>query len=158
MFKVSVNAQLAKSYAPQLAQQLRRAHRLIKPELTDLSIALVGDEQMSALHNQYMGIDSPTDVLTFEIDHGARGNVTAGEVVVCVPEARRQATLRGTRANDEILLYALHGLLHLCGYDDKSAPGFKRMHAMEDRILTKIGVGPVFAGDNRKSKRGRNTR
>lgn len=155
MFRVSVNAQLAKSFAPQLARQLRRAHRLIKPRLTELSVALVDDERMATLHNQYMGIDSPTDVLTFELDRDARERVIAGEVVVCVPEARRQAKQRGTRANDEILLYALHGLLHLCGYDDKTAAGFKRMHAMEDRILTKLGVGPVFAAN---PKRGSNVR
>ncbi len=145
MFKVSVNAQLAKSLAPDVARGLRRAHRMIKSNLLDLSVALVGDERMRQLHNVYLGIDSPTDVLTFELDRDSRGRVQTGEVVVCVPEARRQAKLRGTEAKNEVLLYALHGMLHLCGYDDKTGGSFKRMHAAEDRILTKLGVGPVFA-------------
>ena len=152
MFKVSVSAQLAKSFAPRISRQLRRAHQFVKPKLRELSVALVGDNRMRELHNMYMGIDSPTDVLTFELDHDPRGKVLAGEVVVCVPEARRQAKLRGTRAVDEVLLYALHGMLHLCGHDDKTAQGFKRMHAMEDRILTRLGVGPVFSKSISKSK------
>lgn len=144
MFRVSVNAQTAKPFAPDVARKLRRAARQLNSQLNELSIAFVDDEHMRALHNQYMGIDSPTDVLTFELDHDPRGKVLSGEVVICVPEARRQAKLRGTRAQDELLLYALHGMLHLCGFDDRTATGFKRMHAMEDRILTQIGVGKVF--------------
>jgi probable rRNA maturation factor len=144
MFRISVNAQLAKPFAPILARQLRRAHRMINLPLEGLSVALVNDARMSELHDRYMNIDSPTDVLTFELDHDARGRVTSGEVVVCVPEAKRQAKTRGTRPQDEILLYALHGMLHLCGFDDKSTAGFKRMHAMEDRILTKLGVGAAI--------------
>jgi probable rRNA maturation factor len=163
MFKVSVNAQLAKSSAPQLARQLRRAHAMLKPPLAELSVALIDDAQITELHDRYMGIDSPTDVLTFELDHDGRGHVTSGEVVVCVPEARRQAKQRGTSVYDELLLYALHGMLHLCGYDDRTAAGFRRMHAMEDRILTRLGVGPVFAFANATSpgatarKRGRHS-
>jgi probable rRNA maturation factor len=145
MLKVSVNAQLAKSFASQIARQLRRAHRLIKPQLNELSIALVNDDRMRELHDRYLGIDSATDVLTFELEHDARGRVTGGEVVVCVPEARRQARKNRTRPQDEVLLYALHGMLHLCGYDDTTAAAYKRMHAMEDRILTELGIGPVFA-------------
>ncbi|MBC8107210.1 MAG: rRNA maturation RNase YbeY [Anaerolineae bacterium] len=139
-----MNAKTAKPFAAPIARQLRRAHRQLNPRLNELSVAFVGDERMRALHNQYTGLDSATDVLTFELDHDTRGKVLAGEVVVCVPEARRQAKLRGTRAQDEVLLYALHGMLHLCGFDDRTAAGFKRMHAMEDRILTQIGVGKVF--------------
>jgi probable rRNA maturation factor len=152
MFRVSVNAQTAKSFAPQVARQLRRAARQLNPKLNDLSVAFVGDERMRALHNRYLGIDSPTDVLTFELDYDSRGKVLSGEVIVCVPEARRQAKLRGTRAQDEVLLYALHGMLHLCGYDDHTTAGFKRMHAMEDRILTQIGVGKVFDHGNGKTQ------
>lgn len=155
MFRVSVNAQTAKSFAPHVARQLRRAARQLKPKLNELSVAFVSDERMRALHHRYMGIDSATDVLTFELDHDPRGKVVSGEVVVCVPEARRQARLRGTRAQDEVLLYSLHGMLHLCGYDDKTAAGFKRMHRMEDRILTQLGVGKVFDHANAQPARHR---
>jgi probable rRNA maturation factor len=99
---------------------------------------------MAQLHERFMGIPGPTDVLTFPLDEDAGGRVTAGEVVVCVPEAVRRANFEGHPPERELLLYALHGLLHLCGYDDRTAGGFRRMHRTEDMILTQLGIGPVF--------------
>ena len=100
---------------------------------------------MAQLHEQFMGVRGPTDVLTFPLEKDEAGNVVAGEVVVCVPEARRQARARGVAVERELLLYALHGMLHLCGYDDRTARAFRTMHRTEDRILTQLGVGPVFS-------------
>jgi probable rRNA maturation factor len=99
---------------------------------------------MAALHEQFLGIPGPTDVLTFPLDEDDEGRVTAGEIVICVPEARRQTKRNGVGVERELLLYALHGMLHLCGYDDRTAAAFRTMHATEDRILTQLGVGPVF--------------
>jgi len=114
---------------------------------------------MSALHKQFMGISGPTDVLTFPLDVDAGGRPVAGEVVVCVPEARRRAKEHGVSLERELLLYALHGLLHLCGYDDRTDASFRAMHRTEDQILTRLGVGPVFASGkataSRKASRGR---
>ena len=44
----------------------------------------------------------------------------------------------------ELALYVVHGCLHLCGHDDRRPTDFSKMHALEDRILTNIGIGPVF--------------
>jgi probable rRNA maturation factor len=109
-----------------------------------MSLVLVGDAVMSRLHNEYMNIDAPTDVLTFPIDQDRRGQTTTGEVFVCIPEARRQARARGTPLASEVLLYSLHGMLHLCGFDDRTEVDFRRMHRTEDTILTRLGVGAVF--------------
>jgi probable rRNA maturation factor len=92
-----------------------------------------------------MGIPGPTDVLTFPLEADAGGRVTGGEVVVCVPEARRRAREHRTRLEHELLLYALHGMLHLCGYDDRTQRAYAKMHRTEDQILKKLGIGPVFA-------------
>jgi probable rRNA maturation factor len=70
--------------------------------------------------------------------------VTSGEVVLCVDEAARQAAEQGHTVAEELLLYAVHGLLHLCGYDDRTPADFAVMHAREDEILTHIGVGRLF--------------
>ena len=117
---------------------------MLESPVKELSVVFVGDSQMSALHERFMGISGPTDVLTFPLEQDARGHVTGGEVVVCVPQARRQARLRGTRLREEALLYALHGLLHLCGYDDRTQSAYNAMHQKEDEILGLLGVGPVF--------------
>jgi probable rRNA maturation factor len=110
-----------------------------------MSVALVGDRRMGVLHEGFMGIAGATDVLTFELDHDARGRVVAGEVVVCVPYAVREAKRRGVEARKEVLLYALHGMLHLCGFDDRTDRDFAIMHRREDEILKRLGVGIVFA-------------
>ena len=142
---ISITAPLAREHVPFLREQLPRAHAILAPALAELSLALVNDARMAALHAQFMGISGPTDVLTFELDHNAKGDVTAGEVIVCVSEARRQAKMRGLDLRIELLLYALHGMLHLCGFDDTSERGFRTMHRREDDILTQLGFGPVFA-------------
>jgi len=113
-----------------------------------MSLVLVGDAVMSRLHKEYMNIDAPTDVLTFPIDENERGQVISGEVFVCVPEARRQSKARGTPLASEVLLYSLHGMLHLCGFDDRTERDFRRMHRTEDKILTRLGVGAVFKMGN----------
>lgn len=118
---------------------------MLRPPLRWMSLALVGDSTMTRLHKQYLGIHGPTDVLTFELDYDDRGRVTAGEVVVCVPEARRRAKKLGSPLERELLLYALHGMLHLVGFDDRTAAGFREMHRREDDILRRLGIGPVFA-------------
>jgi rRNA maturation RNase YbeY len=84
-------------------------------------------------------------VLTFPIDEDSRGRPTAGEVYVCIPEAHRQARLRAANPRTEVLLYALHGMLHLSGFDDKTKYGYRRMHRTEDDILNRLGVGRVFS-------------
>ena len=113
--------------------------------LEALSVVLVGDRRMSALHEAFMKIAGPTDVLTFPLELDDRGRATAGEVIVCVPEARRQAKVRKIEPRLEVLLYALHGMLHLMGHDDRTDRAFRIMHRTEDAILTELGFGPVFA-------------
>jgi probable rRNA maturation factor len=137
---------------------LLAAHRLLqKCHLRELSIAVVGDAEMKRLHKKYLGINTTTDVLTFELEHDAQGRVIGGEVVVCMPQARRQARLLSPLSPQssvlstyssalakEVLLLALHGMLHLSGFDDKTDRQFMAMHRAENRILSRLGVGPVF--------------
>ena len=118
---------------------------MLRAGLTEMSVALVGDARMSELHEQFMGIAGPTDVLTFPLETDARGQVTEGEVVICVTEARRRAPEHGVPLEHELLLYALHGMLHLCGYDDRTQRAYLKMHRTEDQILQRLGIGPVFA-------------
>lgn len=151
--RLTLTASLGKAFVPTLRKHLKAAHALLAPPLAELSVALVNDRTMSDLHVRFMGIAGPTDVLTFPLDEDDGGNVTAGEVVVCVPEAKRRAKAEGHDAAAEVLLYALHGMLHLCGHDDKTAAGYRRMHRTEDDILAQLGVGPVF-DRGRRPRRG----
>jgi probable rRNA maturation factor len=142
---LSISAIAGQAYVPFVRKGILAAHGLMKTAVRELSVALVGDVRMSRLHERFMGIAGPTDVLTFELDHDARGRVTSGEVVICVGEARRRAGTDRSAVERELLLYALHGLLHLSGFDDRNKAEYSKMHDMEDRILTRLGVGRVFA-------------
>ena len=148
--RLTVNAQLGRSFVSHLRSKLRAAHAMLKPALAELSLGLVNDSAMSALHKRFMNLSGPTDVLTFPLEFDARRRVIAGEVVICVPEARRRAKEHDVAVRDELLLYALHGMLHLCGFDDRTARGYARMHRTEDDILTRLGIGAVFNPDRRR--------
>jgi rRNA maturation RNase YbeY len=143
--RLSVTAATGAALVTYLRRHIVAAHAILKPPLAELSIALVGDRRMAELHEQFLGIAGPTDVLTFPLEVDRRGRPLAGEVVVCVPEARRRSAVEGTGLKQEVLLYALHGLLHLCGFDDRTRSAFAAMHRTEDAILTSLGIGPVFS-------------
>lgn len=123
---------------------------MAKSRLAELSIALVGEKRMQELHKRFMDIDSPTDVLTFPLETDRRGRPISGEVVICVPVALKRSRDVRTRPANEVLLYAIHGLLHLSGWDDRTDRQYRRMHEMEDTILRRLGIGPVFTPDSRK--------
>lgn len=142
--ELSISATTGREHVAFIERKLRAAHAMVRPVLGELSVALVGDTTMSRLHEQFMGIPGPTDVLTFPLEEDSRGRSTSGEVIVCVPEARRRAGEGAEAVRRELLLYALHGMLHLCGYDDRTERDYRRMHRAEDQILTRLGVGPVF--------------
>ena len=154
MLRLSISTSVGATYAPYLRRHLRQAHRLLDSTLRELSLALVNDRTMSDLHFQFLGISQPTDVLSFALEHDRRRRVITGEVVVCVPEARRNARLHGTEVRNELLLYALHGMLHLSGFEDRTKRGYQRMHRQEDRILSRLGVGPVFKPTGARRIRG----
>ena len=114
------------------------------------AISLVRDRAMAQLHQQTMQLPTTTDVLTFNLSDCTSTNPRAArflldlDTVICVDEARRQAVARGHTPEEEILLYAIHSLLHVCGYDDLTPPDATRMHRREDALLKELGVGTVY--------------
>jgi probable rRNA maturation factor len=145
--KLTIVPLTGKPFAPFVKKHLKQATTLLRAPLRELSLIFVGDQRMTGLHNQFMNQPTPTDVLTFPLDLDARGRPITGEVYVCIPEARRQARRRRTPVAHEVLLYSLHGMLHLCGFDDRTDRDYQKMHRTEDQILTRLGIGRVFASD-----------
>ena len=100
---------------------------------TALSLVFVDDREMRILHQKYLGKSSPTDVLAF----GQKGNLL-GDIVISVETAKRRAPEFGNRWDVELLLYLIHGILHLVGFRD-SAPNEKRkMRRKEEEILNRL--------------------
>ncbi|WP_432797070.1 rRNA maturation RNase YbeY [Poriferisphaera sp. WC338] len=112
----------------------------------NICLVFVADEEMSVMHEQYKNIPGTTDVLTFD-NRDDLSEPVEGDIVICLDEAARQASKRNIPARHEVLLYAVHGLMHLLGHDDHNPQAFKAMHAEEDRILKEIGIGAVFHRD-----------
>ena len=100
----------------------------------DLSIAIVSDRRMRALNRQFRGKDKVTDVLSFPAE--SRGFM--GDIVIAAGVSKRQAREAGHSAQTELRVLALHGLLHLLGYDHEADDG--RMARAEARLRKKAGL------------------
>jgi len=106
-----------------------------------LSFAVVDDVTMRQIHADALGLDEPTDVLSFPM---AEAPVLEGEIVVSADTARREAAARGHAAAHELMLYAVHGVMHLLGYDDHEPADRRRMRSAERRALEALGYPAVF--------------
>ncbi len=124
------------------------ALRLHGAATAELSFVLTDDDEIARLNSDYLSHEGPTDVLSFDLrdDRAGDGHVE-GEIVISVETAIRQAAVRGHSVDAEAALYAIHGVLHLLGYEDGNPDEAARMHDTEDRILSSIGLGPIFDVD-----------
>lgn len=107
-----------------LCTRLRRAIPTPLTTLSEINVLLISNRRMAVLHQRFMGVPGPTDVLTFE----------HGEIFISVETARANGPRFQTTTEAEVQLYLVHGLLHLHGYDDVAPAQAKRMHAVQDRI------------------------
>lgn len=133
-----------------LRDRLNAAVNEIGAAVQRLDVQIVDDTVMAGLHKRFRDDDSTTDVLTFA-DASAGNAAIDADIAVCIDEAARQAAARSDTVEREVLLYALHGVLHAIGFDDRDDAAYSRMHAEEDRILSAIGVGAVFHHDDARS-------
>jgi len=99
-----------------------------------LNVVLVGDREMSRLHREYSGISGTTDVLTFDLRDGRKSAVD-GDIYISLDQARRQAKQYRQPLYKEVARLAIHGVLHLAGFDDRTEDGRTRMRRLEDRSL-----------------------
>lgn len=130
--------------AAYLRLHLPRAAAHLRRPVARCAVRIVGDATMAALHERTLNIPGPTDVLTFDstpVEPGAGIDV---DIAVCQGEALRNLEGRRSCLEQELLLYAVHGLLHCDGFDDVTEAGAAAMHVEEDRILVAIGLGPAY--------------
>jgi probable rRNA maturation factor len=125
------------------ARAARAAATVLRRRLPPLSIAVVGDRRMRRLNRDYHGVDATTDVLAFPLEDSRGGAAgPAGEVIVCAPVAARAGRRHGHPARWELLLYVVHGVLHLLGESDARPAAALRMRRLERRALRSIGYDP----------------
>jgi probable rRNA maturation factor len=99
-----------------------------------VDLAIVASPEITGVNRRFLGHAGATDVISFDLSDKDIPGLCA-QLVVCGDLAVRQAKARGLKARDELMLYVIHGLLHLMGYEDTSIRGGARMHAREEELL-----------------------
>jgi probable rRNA maturation factor len=107
---------------------------------SELSISLVDEDEMSALHVRWMDEPGATDVLSFPMDEmkphsAAQGPGMVGDIVLCPDFAVQQAKDAGHSLQEELELLTVHGVLHLLGYDHRESEEKKVMFGLQDEFL-----------------------
>ena len=108
--------------------------------LFEVSIAIVDDATIHQLNQEHLDHDWPTDVISFIFESDAKRRRVEGEIVASAETATRLSAEAGWRPEDELLLYVVHGLLHLAGLDDIEVADQAEMRAAERDCLLALGV------------------
>jgi probable rRNA maturation factor len=108
----------------------------------EISLAFVDNATIHTLNKRYLDHDEPTDVLSFPLSEPGAKRL-AGELVIGAEVAQAQAQERGHDVQQELALYVIHGLLHLCGYDDKTDEGAQEMRGRERHYLGALGLPDI---------------
>jgi probable rRNA maturation factor len=105
----------------------------------EVSLAFVDNQTIQPLNKRYLQHDEATDVLSFPLSE-PNARRLAGELVISAEIAKLQAEEHGHPVQAELALYVIHGLLHLCGYDDKTPAGAAAMRERERYYLEHLGL------------------
>ncbi|MCD8140217.1 MAG: rRNA maturation RNase YbeY [Planctomycetaceae bacterium] len=112
-----------------------------KPAVMD--ILVTGDPEIAKLNRRHLGKDEATDVLAFDDGEMKDDRLRLGDVAVSADTARREAGGRGVPFEQELLFYALHGLLHLLGMRDDLPADRAKMHALQAKAMRDFGIEPA---------------
>lgn len=113
----------------------------------EISIAVVDGEAMRSLNKKYLDHDYDTDVLSFLLEEAEveQGRRLEGEIIVSATTAAKEAPGFGWTSGAELQLYVVHGVLHLCGYDDQTDAALEEMRLREKEILGTLGLSPRYS-------------
>ncbi|MGI8922820.1 MAG: rRNA maturation RNase YbeY [Fimbriimonadales bacterium] len=122
---------------------------------SEISVRITDSDEIRRLNRGYRGIDRPTDVLSFPAGYGPEVTELRilGDIAICLPIADEQATNNQTPLETELACLAVHGGLHLLGYDDATEPERASMVDRMNRIVTSVGLEPSAAWSSTYSVR-----
>lgn len=122
-------------------------------DMTEVDITIVDDEEIHTLNREYRNVDRPTDVLSFALDEGEEDEPELidgpeehllGDIIISAETAQRQGEEFGHGLEREIVYLAVHGLLHLLGYDHMTDEDKKIMRAKEEEALREIRLSEEY--------------
>ncbi|WP_042340038.1 rRNA maturation RNase YbeY [Desulfosporosinus youngiae] len=134
-----------------LNQAINEAIRMSEgPEEAEVSLMLVDDQRIHALNLEYRGVDRPTDVLSFALQEEMEEepeieeeDEMLGDIVISVERARDQAVEYGHSFEREIIYLAVHGTLHLLGFDHEEEIDKQEMRVKEEAVMAKLKLERV---------------
>lgn len=110
----------------------------------DITFSVVDDEEIHQVNREYRNVDRPTDVISFPANEGesiaALPDGFLGDIMISLPRAEAQAEEYGHSLKRELSFLAVHGTLHLLGYDHMTDEEAKEMFALQDEILNEMGI------------------
>lgn len=112
---------------------------------SDLTVVLTDDKRIQGLNRDYLGIDAPTDVLSFpasQIDPET-GSPYLGDILISLPYAAKSAERAGHPLEAEVQLLVVHAVLHLLGHDHAKVREKARMWKAQAEILQTLGLGAI---------------
>ncbi len=104
----------------------------------DISIALISDLEIREVNNNHLSHNYATDVISFDLSNN--NDFLEGEIIASVETADREAKEHGWQGDDELLLYVIHGMLHIIGLGDKKAKETKVMRDAERHYLNQFNL------------------
>jgi probable rRNA maturation factor len=99
--------------------------------LAGIEVSFLTERESGRIHLEFFGDPAPTDVMTFE----------HGEILICPGIAERQRKASGLSMHAELLTYVIHGMLHLCGWNDLGPGEFEAMAREQDRVRRRVAPG-----------------
>ena len=111
----------------------------------DITIVLTDDAQLHELNREYLGVDAPTDVLSFPASETdpETGTPYLGDILISIPRAIGQAQAAGHSLEAEVQLLVVHGTLHLLGHDHAEAQEKARMWQAQAEVMSRLGLSHV---------------
>lgn len=116
----------------QVSEWIRRVAQAHGRSVGDVGYLFTDDEKILEVNNQYLGHDYYTDIITFDYDEG---DTISGDIVISLDTVRSNAEQLGKDYAEELHRVIIHGILHLCGINDKGPGEREVMEAEEDKAL-----------------------
>ena len=144
-----------------LSQAIERGLQVEGVTTAVISVTIVDNTTIHRLNREHLQHDYPTDVISFQLDWSAADRSTPGagaterslgasvegEIVASAEYAAEMAARCGWDAQRELTLYVIHGMLHICGYDDLTPAEKGIMRAREKAVLAELGLSPQYPDD-----------
>ena len=145
MIHVKTNLSIQTVPALQILERATMAVLAYQSVDGDLTIVLTDDAQLHELNRDYLGIDAPTDVLSFPASETdpETGRRYLGDILISVPRAGEQARAAGHALEAEVQLLVVHGTLHLLGFDHAEAGEKARMWKAQAEVLESLGLSAI---------------